>query len=183
MYSYNKISVYTLALLTFFIIFSYNYKLHAYTSSYISYPSHSSPPNMAYAFSKYHTQPGHYDRNADGRIDLIIADRNGDGKGDYWATDRNFDGKIDDYQYDKNFDGKIDQWEYDLDGDGKIDKIYADSNFDGRADLYGQYNPISNSYTWYGSIPEIKAEEKKLSFPSVKSVKKKIKKGKAGYSE
>ena len=38
-------------------------------------------PDMAYAFSgNYMQTAGQYDRNADGRVDLIIADRNGDGR-------------------------------------------------------------------------------------------------------
>lgn len=94
--------------------------------------------------------PGRYDRNADGRIDLIIIDRNGDGTGDYWATDRNFDGIIDDYQYDRNFDGKIDQWEYDYDGDGIADKIFVDADNDGRSEMYSEWNPVTRSYTWFG---------------------------------
>lgn len=100
----------------------------------------------------YAHKTGQYDRNGDGRVDLIVADRNGDGVPDYWATDRNFNGKFDDYQYDRNFDGKIDQWEYDLDNDGIPDKIYVDTSADGKADLYAVLNPINGTYTWYGNM-------------------------------
>jgi len=101
--------------------------------------------------------PGQFDRNCDGRIDLIVADRNGDGVADYWATDRNYDGKFDDYQYDRNFDGKIDQWEYDLDLDGISDKIYVDSDGDGKAELYAILNPVTRTYTWYGNMNTVRA--------------------------
>ncbi len=95
---------------------------------------------------------GQYDRNCDGRVDLIVADRNGDGVPDYWAIDRDYDGRFDAYYYDRNFDGKIDQWEYDTNGDGISDTIYVDSNGDGKADLYAVLNPVTRTYTWYGNM-------------------------------
>ncbi len=110
-------------------------------------------PNNSYSHtSSSHKNIGQFDRNGDGRIDLIITDRNGDGRPDYWATDRNFDGHFNDYQYDRNFDGKIDQWEYDLDLDGVSDKIYVDADGDGKAELYAILNPINKTYTWYGNM-------------------------------
>jgi hypothetical protein len=100
---------------------------------------------------------GQYDRNCDGRVDLIVADRNGDGIPDYWAIDRNFDGRFDEYHYDRNFDGKIDQWEYDTNNDGISDTIYVDSTGDGKADLYAVLNPVTRTYTWYGNMdPNLK---------------------------
>ena len=110
-------------------------------------------PNTSYAhIATANKTIGQFDRNGDGKIDLIITDRNGDGYPDYWATDRNFDGKFNDYQYDRNFDGKIDQWEYDLDLDGISDKIYVDADGDGKAELYALLNPINKTYTWYGNM-------------------------------
>ncbi len=142
-------------------------------------------PDMAYAFSGNFMQTaGQYDRNGDGRVDLIVADRNGDGRADYWATDRNFDGRYNDYQYDRNFDGRIDQWEYDLDVDGVSDKIYVDADSDGRAELYAMLNPITRTYTWYGNMTSVQASGQ-MSFPSMpnaKSYKKKYRGGRAGDS-
>jgi len=134
--------------------------------SWTSSPTLTSNPNSTYAFAGFNSVPGRFDRNADGRIDLIIADRNSDGKGDYWATDRNFDGLIDDYQYDRNLDGKIDQWEYDLDLDGVSDKIYVDANGDGIPEMYADLNPVSKTYTWYGNMKGIQAAGK-LQFPAL----------------
>lgn len=117
-----------------------------------SSPTMSTSSDAAFGFTQYNSHSGRYDRNADGRVDLIVADRNGDSRGDYWATDRNFDGMIDDYQYDRNFDGRIDQWEYDLNYDGVSDKIYVDADSDGRPDMYAGLNPGAQTYTWYGNL-------------------------------
>lgn len=140
-------------------------------------------PDMAYAHSgNYMQSAGQYDRNGDGRVDLIVADRNGDGRADYWATDRNFDGRFNDYQYDRNFDGRIDQWEYDLDIDGVSDKIYVDADNDGRAELYAMLNPITRTYTWYGNMTNVAASGQ-MSFPPMSAKKmKKYRGGRAGDS-
>lgn len=121
----------------------------------------------------FNQDPGQYDRNCDGRVDLIIADRNGDGIPDYWATDRNYDGKFDDYQYDRNFDGKIDQWEYDIDQDGISDKIYVDTKSDGKADLYAVLNPVTRTYTWYGNL-SASAKAGRYTPPKAQNVTRKI---------
>ncbi len=141
-------------------------------------------PDMAYAHSGNFMQTaGQYDRNGDGRVDLIVADRNGDGRADYWATDRNFDGRYNDYQYDRNFDGRIDQWEYDLDIDGISDKIYVDADSDGRAELYAMLNPITRTYTWYGNMTSVQASGQ-MSFPAMSAgkIKKSYRGGRAGDS-
>ncbi|MBU1105938.1 MAG: hypothetical protein KKB51_04645 [Candidatus Riflebacteria bacterium] len=131
--------------------------------------SESMNPDMAYANSgRYLQTAGQYDRNGDGRVDLIIADRNGDSRADYWATDRNFDAKFNDYQYDRNFDGRIDQWEYDLSGNGISDKIYVDADGDGSAELYAMLNPITRTYTWYGNMNSVQASGQ-MSFPTMPS--------------
>ena len=109
----------------------------------------STSPDTDYG-SRFVNQAGRFDRNADGRVDLIVMDRNNDRSADYWATDRNYDGMIDDFQYDRNFNGQIDQWEYDYDGDGIPDKIYVDANGDGRAEMYSEWNPMNRTYIWYG---------------------------------
>ena len=145
-----------------------------------SLSSTSMSPDRAYAFSGPIQAAGQFDRNADGRTDLIIADRNADGKGDYWATDRNFDGRIDDYQYDRNLDGIIDQWEYDVDHDGISDKIYVDSNGDGKAEMYATLNPITRSYTWYGNMTTAQGAAQ-VALPPLASPKA-YKGGKAGDS-
>lgn len=129
----------------------------------------STSPDTAYAFSSPRSS-GQYDRNSDGRVDLVIADRNGDGRPDYWATDRNFDGRVDDYQYDRNLDGRIDQWEYDVDHDGVSDKIYVDGNGDGKAEMYATLNPITRTYTWYGNMNNIQASSQ-VSFPPLSSAR------------
>jgi hypothetical protein len=138
-------------------------------------------PDMAYAHSGPIIAAGQYDRNADGRVDLIVADRNGDGRGDYWATDRNFDARMDDYQYDRNFDGRIDQWEYDIDHDGISDKIYVDADRDGKAEMYATLNPITRTYTWYGNVATAQASNQ-LAFPPL-STSRKYRGGKIGDSE
>jgi hypothetical protein len=125
-------------------------------------------PDMAYAHSGPILAAGNFDRNADGRVDLVVADRNGDGRGDYWATDRNFDGRTDDFQYDRNFDGRIDQWEYDIDHDGISDKIYVDADRDGKAEMYATLNPITRTYTWYGNMSTTQAASQ-VSFPPLSS--------------
>ncbi|HNV71680.1 MAG TPA: hypothetical protein PKO06_18390 [Candidatus Ozemobacteraceae bacterium] len=108
--------------------------------------------DTSFGLAGFNTTSGKFDRNADGKIDLIVVDRNADGRGDYWATDRNFDGLIDDYQYDRNFDGRIDQWEYDTFHNGVPEKIYVDSNGSGRPDMYAVLNPYTRTYTWYGNL-------------------------------
>ncbi len=145
----------------------------ARNAPWASYPTESSNPDAAYAATKFNEVPGRYDRNADGRVDLVIADRNGDGRGDYWATDRNFDGFFDDYQYDRNFDGRIDQWEYDLDYDGVSDKIYVDADGDGKPEMYADLNPINKTYTWYGNMRGAQAAGK-VSFPAIRSSSKRL---------
>jgi len=105
----------------------------------------------AYKLEDYKV-PGHYDRNKDGRYDLIAIDKNGDGIADYWTVDRDFDGVFNDYIYDRNFDGKPDQWEYDLDLDGIPENIYSDSNYDGLADLRAILNKTGDTYTWFGEF-------------------------------
>lgn len=125
-------------------------------------------PNQANAYTGTSVKTvGQFDRNGDGKIDLIICDRNGDGKPDYWATDRNFDGHFNDYQYDRNFDGRIDQWEYDLDLDGVSDKIYVDADGDGKAELYAIINPINKTYTWYGNMTAPQKAGSNASLPSM----------------
>ena len=140
--------------------------------------------------STFAPDPGQYDRNLDGRIDLIIADRNGDGVPDYWATDRNYNGKFDDYQYDRNFDGKIDQWENDIDGDGISDKIYVDTSANGKIDLFAILNPVTRTYTWYGNMASNSqspnSKNGKYKAPKSKNVANKIyrqAKGRTGDSE
>lgn len=98
----------------------------------------------------FNKSAGRFDRNADGRVDLIVTDRNNDQRGDYWATDRNYDGVTDDYQYDRNFDGRIDQWEYDYDGDGIPDKIFVDADGDGKSEMFAEWNPVGRTYNWFG---------------------------------
>ena len=137
-------------------------------------------PDTAYAFSSRDAS-GQYDRNGDGRIDLVVSDRNHDGRPDYWATDRNFDGKVDDYQYDRNFDGRVDQWEYDLDHDGVSDKIYVDADRDGKAEMYATLNPITRTYTWYGDMKNIQGASR-VAFPPLSSVKS-YRGGKIGDSD
>ena len=129
-----------------------------HSQPWVSNPGFSSNPNMSYAFSAHNNVPGRYDRNGDGRVDLIIVDRNGDGVADYWATDRNFNGVFDDYQYDRNFNGKVDQWEYDLDGNGVSDLIYVDTTGDGSPDLTGKLNPLTKTYTWYGDMKTVSTQ-------------------------
>ncbi len=141
----------------------------------------SMSPDTAYAHAGPIIAAGQYDRNADGRVDLIVADRNGDGHGDYWATDRNFDARMDDYQYDRNFDGRIDQWEYDIDHDGISDKIYVDADRDGKAEMYATLNPITRTYTWYGNVATAQASNQ-LAFPPL-STSRKYRGGKIGDSE
>jgi len=128
------------------------------------------------SFRSFNNAPGRFDRNADGRVDLIVIDRNSDGQGDYWSTDRNFDGIIDDYQYDRNFDGRIDQWEYDYDGDGIPDKIFVDADGDGKSEMYAEWNPMSRTYNWYGS------PSTKRSFGGIRPTRT-LAKGKAAFSE
>jgi hypothetical protein len=128
-------------------------------------------PDMAYAHSGPIQAAGQFDRNADGRVDLIVADRNADCRGDYWATDRNFDGRIDDFQYDRNFDGRIDQWEYDIDHDGISDKIYVDADRDGKAEMYATLNPITRTYTWYGNVAATQASGQ-VAFPPLASARR-----------
>lgn len=133
-------------------------------------------PNQVNAFTATANKSvGQFDRNGDGKIDLIITDRNGDGIPDYWATDRNFDGCFNDYQYDRNFDGRIDQWEYDLDLDGVSDKIYVDADGDGKAELYAILNPINKTYTWYGNMSAVQKAGSNASLPSMYTPKKKNK--------
>lgn len=138
-------------------------------------------PDMAYAHSGPIIAAGQYDRNADGRVDLIVGDRNGDGQGDYWATDRNFDARMDDYQYDRNFDGRIDQWEYDIDHDGISDKIYVDADRDGKAEMYATLNPITRTYTWYGNMNTTQGSNQ-LAFPPLEASQN-YRGGKIGDSE
>ena len=138
-------------------------------------------PDTAYAHSGQIRSAGKFDRNADGKIDLVIADRNVDGKADYWATDRNFDGRTDDFQYDRDFDGRIDQWEYDIDHDGVSDKIYVDSDKDGKAEMYATLNPITRTYTWYGNVKSSQAASQ-LSFPPLSKARQ-YKGGKVGDSQ
>lgn len=161
----------TMLLVCFLVIPALYMAANAMEASYEPWESlheESMSPNMAYAFSGAPSmQPGHYDRNGDGIVDLIVSDRNGDGRADYWATDRNFNGKIDDYQYDRNFNGQIDQWEYDTNGNGIPDRIYVDSNGDGQANMYAMLNPITRTYTWYGDMSTISASSHRTAFPPV----------------
>jgi len=133
-------------------------------------------------YGQFNEMPGRFDRNADGRIDLIVTDRNVDSKGDYWATDRNFDGITDDYQYDRNFDGRIDQWEYDYDGDGIPDKIFVDADGDGRSEMYSEWNPVTRTYAWFGKSGNSGSPGTSSSGRSIRP-KRRLAKGRAAYSE
>ncbi|HEY9069233.1 MAG TPA: hypothetical protein VIV61_03195 [Candidatus Ozemobacteraceae bacterium] len=152
-----KMFVFGLLVLASAAFAAQNVAISPENAPYEASPTISTSPDAAFSFTQYNSNAGRYDRNADGRVDLIVADRNGDGRGDYWATDRNFDGMIDDYQYDRNLDGRIDQWEYDLNYDGVSDKIYVDANGDGRPDMYAGLNPGSQTYTWYGNLSGVQA--------------------------
>ncbi|MBF0498784.1 MAG: hypothetical protein HQM09_01515 [Candidatus Riflebacteria bacterium] len=148
------------------------------------YP-HASPATGAgldYGSTQFNSVPGRYDRNGDGRIDLIIVDRNGDGIGDYWATDRDFDGLTDDYQYDRNFDGKVDQWEYDADHDGVPEKIYIDTDGNGKADLFAELNPLTKTYSWYGNLESVAAAGGSTFGPLTIKPVRKLARGKAANS-
>lgn len=136
--------------------------------------------DLSFGLAVHNNIPGRYDRNADGIADLIIVDRNGDGIGDYWGTDRNFNGFFDDYQYDRNFDGKIDQWEYDTNYDGISDMIYVDSHGDGKPDLFGELNPVTRTYTWYGDLKNLQAGSK-MALSSARPAK--LSQGRAAFSE
>lgn len=145
---------------------------------WISYPSMPANPQLTAGFARFNTVPGRYDRNGDGRVDLIVADRNGDGFGDYWGTDRNFDGFVDDYQYDRNFDGRVDQWEFDTNLDGLPDRVMADLNGDGQPDIVGDYNPLLRSYAWYA----VNSVGKNMAL-GLNAGARRTGKGKAGFSE
>ena len=144
-----------------------------------SYPTESTDPDASYGLAGFNNTAGKFDRNADGKIDLIVVDRNADSRGDYWATDRNFDGLIDDYQYDRNFDGRIDQWEYDTFHNGVPEKIYVDSSGSGQPDLYAVLNPYNRSYTWYGNLKSLSGS----GFSAGIRPKRKLKGGRGGDSE
>lgn len=150
--------------------------------AWVSAPQSGTKSTLEQDQAFHNLAPGRYDRNNDGRIDLIVVDRNGDGRADYWATDRDFDGLIDDYQYDRNFDGKVDQWEYDLDHDGVSDKIYVDANNDGKPDMYAELNPFTKSYTWYGDLKDIHGS-RKVAFPAVRPVLPTAMGGRPTFSE
>lgn len=139
-------------------------------------PVQESNPSFDAGYGQFVSSAGKFDRNADGRMDLVVTDRNVDARADYWATDRNFDGIIDDYQYDRNFDGRVDQWEYDYDGDGMPDKIYVDASSDGVADMYAEFNPVTRTYVWLGG------EGNRMNMGKIRS-KKRLAKGRAAFSE
>lgn len=166
----RKIGIYISVIITLTLIITGKNQLKAALERWESTPDIvSMNPNTSYAHKAFGNKSvGQFDRNGDGKIDLIVGDRNGDGIPDYWATDRNFDGRFNDYQYDRNFDGKIDQWEYDLDLDGVSDKIYVDADHDGKAELYAILNPINKTYTWYGNMSiKQSAASKATSFPDL----------------
>ncbi|MFZ2955867.1 MAG: hypothetical protein WA705_03090 [Candidatus Ozemobacteraceae bacterium] len=147
-----------------------------------SSPSPAGGAGLDYGSTQFNSLPGRYDRNADGRIDLIIVDRNGDGKGDYWATDRDFDGLTDDYQYDRNFDSKVDQWEYDGDHDGVPEKIYIDGDGNGKSELFAELNPLTKSYSWYGNLEGVAAAGGSGLGPLTLTPRKRLARGKAADS-
>lgn len=62
------------------------------------------------------------------------VDLDGDTVADGWGFDRDGDGKIDMVQYDFNHDGVVDAVGIDTTGDGIIDTIYYDFDHDGVAD-------------------------------------------------
>lgn len=167
------------------ILFAAGYGALASSGSqpWASTPGLASNPDMRYAYSAKHNIPGQYDRNGDGKVDLMVVDRNGDGIGDYWATDRSFNGAFDDYQYDRNFNGKIDQWEYDLNGNGVSDLIYVDTTGDGNPDLTGKLNPLTRTYTWYGDMKSVQARSSSLKMPSSIRPSRPLARGKAAFSD
>lgn len=64
----------------------------------------------------------------------IPVDLDGDSVADGWGFDRDGDGKIDVVQYDFNHDGAVDAIGIDTTGDGVIDTIYYDFDHDGIMD-------------------------------------------------
>ncbi|MBI2499944.1 MAG: hypothetical protein HYW02_00390 [Deltaproteobacteria bacterium] len=171
--------------IVFIILGFYIFSVQAMESFTKSPPWKSDPfaipdPGVTSGFQQFNSVPGRFDRNGDGRIDLIISDRNGDGWGDYWATDRDFDGFTDDYQYDRNFDGKIDQWEYDSNHDGQPEKILVDANSDGKPEMSADLNPVTRAYSWSGNLPASNASSGL--FASSRASRRLLAQGRAAFS-
>lgn len=81
-----------------------------------------------------HEVVGAYDRDGDGRVDMIAYDRDGDGVADKIVIDTDGDGVADSITLDRDFDGRVDFAGVDHDGDGYVDVAATDTDGDGTLD-------------------------------------------------
>jgi hypothetical protein len=72
-----------------------------------------------------------YDRDGDGKVDMIAYDRDGDGKVDKIVIDEDGDGVANQVMLDRDFDGEMDFVGIDKDQDGDIDSVKIDTDGDG----------------------------------------------------
>ena len=72
-----------------------------------------------------------YDRDGDGKVDMIAYDLNGDGQADKIVIDEDGDGVANQVMLDRDFDGRMDFIGIDRDQDGDIDTASTDTDGDG----------------------------------------------------
>jgi hypothetical protein len=72
-----------------------------------------------------------YDRDGDGKVDMIAYDVNGDGRVDKLVIDDDGDGVANQIVLDRDFDGQMDFVGVDKDQDGDIDNVKIDRDGDG----------------------------------------------------
>ena len=77
---------------------------------------------------------GAYDRDGDGRVDMIAYDQNGDGVADKIVLDSDGDGVADTLMLDRDRDGRIDFVGVDNNADGDLDVAATDTDRDGTLD-------------------------------------------------
>jgi hypothetical protein len=77
---------------------------------------------------------GAYDRDGDGRVDMIAYDTNGDGEADKIVLDTDGDGVADTLMLDRDKDGRVDFVGVDHNADGDLDVAATDTDRDGTLD-------------------------------------------------
>jgi hypothetical protein len=77
---------------------------------------------------------GAYDRDGDGRVDMIAYDTDGDGVADKVVLDTDGDGVADTLMLDRDKDGRVDFVGVDHNADGDLDVAATDTDRDGSLD-------------------------------------------------
>ena len=85
--------------------------------------------------TSFQAEPGSFDTDGDGYVDLVRIDGDGDGSTDFLQYDMDVDGRTDIEALDLDGDGYLETFALDDEGDGEFETFAVDLDTDGAVDI------------------------------------------------